>query len=1239
MPHLTDPPLSDLPLSSALTNDVELGEKLHRVPIFASLGLSLRAFAEDRFLVTDTREVDERRGVLPLASVVRAEQFMSKADVGMDSRQFVDMGGLVLFKGKDNEAGQIVPYGNVTVAGGIRDSDHTLWTATGDEEEKRAKLIRYTGKNPDEVTWRSRTPILMAGQTSVIDYLALRVTQLQFLHSIAIKWSDRRWDSRQVPVTGDLFRPENERSDLIILAPVWMDEGMNVLDPNIWGPYEDIVRANYSEYLARTDTDYRKELETFTETFKEYMQILAINFDTNPFDVTTRTLGRLERKQSISINRTLHLPFSRNIDTRDDSYQSLVFDPDEAIDVTQDIFNVKQADGAWRYTSSFEAKSLILDGWIGDGTATQVADVPADLPPFVETVQGTKSLELQGTGFVARRMILPDGDFILRFRHKSVAGIGRVEIVRNTRLKTKAALMDVPTSRVLSLKHFRESYETVASSTLEPLNQGEWEEFFISFKLKDHYFVQDEGYPAHEVYIVISGVDDATTVRFDHLELLVDRSPFEMEVVNTATRSRFPFLLKEDERQLDLEFAFGRDTPFPTNTGWERAVNKYRFDGANTCAVVKHRPSYNLKPTGTNLNFWFKVNSEDEARFNVLQNRGAFVLCQKVGAYLPSYSVTVNDRKELTVSTFEGNSARSVTSKEFRNLNLHTITYERYWFVFQTAGKQPRHYFESPSETATLEISSQDFYLTLGGSVEMDDTIVVPPQHPLLPSARTVTEVTAWKYYEWHARRAYGSLVPVDDLKKFESFGAYMGEAASGTVFLSIPINPELVDLPGYFGNYDPSPNEYSPNEVGISPDDPNPIPFPWPINIEDYGPEFSWPTSPAFGAPPEFVEWYKGTDVEVMQTPLPAFVEGALQFDRWLNLDVNASSSGVDIRVQSEFMASGSGGEFNTTLDRENVDDLHIGTSNPDDTNTCAPISVFSFKITQRKLPEAAIKKQFWAETINFNEVLYLTYADFIDFDGEGTLDFWQADLTDYGLATQWVDQPADVGEPVMDREDIFPDDPSKVFGEVVVTTPDPIILSARADQDYTVLDDFFDDPYLEELVNIQRLGFRDGLLFWDFLTDDNNDFHSISVGVWNEECARRETRILSYREWLLELVGTEFNTVRAVTDTIPTLEESGALPSPQPPAQPTASPWPTWGDDADELVMTGVKGWFGFRDLLGYRDSLEKVLREGIIGNYFQIEFRFRADRSSLEALLADHAQSYNQLFLHDFEERRLK
>ena len=58
-----------------------------------------------------------------------------------------------------------------------------------------------------------------------------------------------------------------------------------------------------------------------------------------------------------------------------------------------------------------------------------------------------------------------------------------------------------------------------------------------------------------------------------------------------------------------------------------------------------------------------------------------------------------------------------------------------------------------------------------------------------------------------------------------------------------------------------------------------------------------------------------------------------------------------------------------------------------------------------------------------------------------------------------------------------------------------------------------------------------------------------------------------------------------------------------------------------------------------MGYRDSLEKLDNEGMIGNYFQIEFRFRAGRDVLDALLRDFAQSREQIFKNDFVENRLK
>lgn len=1217
-------------LAHLLTNQVEQSQKLYRTPLFWSLALSMRAHPDDRFLITDNRQEDARRGVRKLSGTVQIQRDMTKGELGVDSRQFVDMSGLLLFKG-ESQGDQVVPYGNVSNVGGLRDSEFTLWASTGTAQQKEDKLLRFGKRRPDDVIWRVRTPIMMASQTSVIDYLAMRVTHLEWLHSVAIKWSDRRWNAFDVPISGDMYRPENERSDMIILAPVWMDEDMEILDPNIWGPLEDVVQMNYMEYIGRQDDFYREELEEFIEIFNGYRKTLQVNIDSDPPTLTTRSVGRVQRDQGSRVNRTLIIPFNRNIESTDDSYQSLAFDPNESVDVTQDIFNSKNVDGSYRFTSSFEADTLTNDGWKVSGTASLSTDVPEDLPPFVDDVQGTQSLRLT-SGYAVRRMVLPDGDFILRFWHKATSGRGRIEVVRNTRLIESQSLLDFDTSRVEDIRHFRSNYETVAHSIIhptppDPIDGPQWEEFHISFKLKDHFFVSNEGYPAHEVFIVFSEVetDEVTDLGFDHINLLLDQTGTSIEIINTSGTTRFPNLLREQERQLNYEKIFGDDTYFPISEQWEKASAKFRFDGENTCAVVEHRESFNLKPTGTNINFWFKVNSEDEEREQVLLRRGSFVLCQKTGVFFPSYQMLVNDRRQLVLTTYEGNTRGNITSTEFRNLNLHTLAYERYRLIFSITGKQPRHWFDGDAST-TIETFAQDFYLILGGRSEMEDTT-------------TGLTVTAWKYYEWHARRAYGVLVPEEDLEKHESFGAYAAEYKNGNTFLKVPINDDLINLPGYYGNYIPSPAEYSPRLLP-SPGAESPEILQWPIDLTAFGPEYEWPTSPAYGASPEYIDWYAGTRAGDIQMPLLAFADGAMTFDRWFNLDFNASQDLIEVRLQGELLTTGGGGTFNVTGDRQNEDNLEIATSNPDDTNTCSPISMFSFKITQRFLPEDAIKDQFQTEAINFNEVLYLIFKDYIDFNGDKVLDLWQSDQTDIGLELQWVDEPPEDDEDLIRREFdqrlVYPDEVGKFFGRVKVSVPDPILMTSRPDRDLSILADTFDDPYMNELVDIQTIGYSDGLLFWDFLADGNDEFYSVTIDVWDEECRKIIPKNLSYSAWLLELIGAEYNTVRAVTDTIPALSTFSPEVSPQSDYQ---EQWPTYGDDTDELVMTGVKGWFGFDDLLGYRDSLERVYREGVIGNYFQVEFRFRADRVKLDSMLEDFAQSYEQLFNNDFERRKLR
>jgi hypothetical protein len=1240
-------------IAKSLTNDLERAVKLWRVPMCQAYALSLRNALEDRFLVTDPRTEDERKNIVKLERVSQIQRQMTKLDVGVDSRQFIDMSGSLLFDGRQAESGRVVPVPNVSVSGGRADAEDVLWTYTGDEDAKRAKMRRYVLRRPEQVNWRVRSPIMMATETTILDYLALRVTKLQFLQSVAIKWSDRRWDARSCPLSADMFRPDGERTDMVVLAPVWMDEAMNILDPNIWGPYEDLIRANYEEYLGRHDVELEKDTEAFVARFQDYLVVLRPGLICGSQEEENQvTAGRLERRFNQNLCRTLHIPFDRSIDTRDDSYHPRVFTDVGAADVTEDVFNLEDADDAWRLTSSFEAATLAEDGWYGTATMSQSTDIPAGLPAFATTragepVFGTKSLQLVD-GFAAHRLILPDGNFALRFWVKNVAGTSRVEIVRNTRLKPKQIHMDVPVSRVLSIQHFRESYETVASSIIET-TVGEWTEVFISFPLKDHFFVKSEGYPAHEVFIVFSTVDGSTEdtpsiepeARFDHLTLHLNTEGHDVKIVNSAARSRFPDLLRAFEKTVDLELGFAEDTEFE---GRERAGNAFRFDGANTCCVAAHRNAYNLHPTGTNINGWFKVNSADEAANRVLERRGSFTLFQKGTTYLPSYQASVNDRRELTMGWGESGGAASTG---FRNQFIHpachtaafppyltwgdALATERYRVCVADGSKQPREWFSGSDDAVAtvgedtdigdgklLWLDVNDPYLTEMGYVDMED--------PAAPAA-----VTLWLYFEWHARRAYALFVPADQVVRHASFSAFLEVTETGNLFLPVPLAANLLDVPPGLGTYSPSPGAYSPHTGALG------TPAPWPISPCGWGVSPSqWPQSPTvgwtpWGTPPTFnpLNFAGVVDVDALYAVGPLFVDGRIVFDRWWNLDLNADRSGVEVRLNGVLVARGAGGDFNVKDGKECDEPLYIATANPDDTNTGAPISAWSFKIAQRKLSDEAIQAVFQAEAINFNELQYGIWGQYLDFDRDRQFDYFQETMTDFSLEMKWIDP---VPSPLAPAFGPFPNDLTKIFGKVDVSVADEVTISPQLDRNRDVVDDDFDEAYLKELIDVQTLGFSDGLLFWDFLTDRNNIANSITQRVYDPACQGYKNETLSYRDWLNGHITEEFNSVKAITDPVPTLTDLGVT-SPDPPNP------PSYGDDDTELLMTGVKGWFGYDELMGYRDSLAKLDKEGMVFNYLQIEFRFRADRAVLERVLLDFADSYAQIFADDYAGHRLK
>ena len=163
--------------------------------------------------------------------------------------------------------------------------------------------------------------------------------------------------------------------------------------------------------------------------------------------------------------------------------------------------------------------------------------------------------------------------------------------------------------------------------------------------------------------------------------------------------------------------------------------------------------------------------------------------------------------------------------------------------------------------------------------------------------------------------------------------------------------------------------------------------------------------------------------------------------------------------------------------------------------------------------------------------------------------------------------------------------------------------------------------------------------MVLWDFMNDLQADAYDYHDQVYDATCKRYVPRTLSYLEWLRGVMVQEWNSINAITDPIPDFATAGS-PSPwKDGASPNpAGPWPTFGDNDNELVLTGVKGWFGYDGLLGYRTSLEQLAREGMVFNYLQVEFRFRAPRGELDTLLKPFAHSIDQIFEDDYEGHRL-
>ena len=1020
-------------IAKALTNDLERGLRLYRIPILTALAISMRRFIEDRFLITDDRTEDERRNVVGLQKITRIEQQTCKPGIGADDRQFDSLTGNLLFVGIPDANGIINAIGNLSNVGGREDIEGVLWTASGTAQQKQDKAERYNKLRPSDVCWRVRTPVMMAPNTTIIDYLALRCTHLPFLHSIALKWSDRRWDARQVGLDQDLYRPENERSEMIILAPMWMDAGMSILDPTIWGPFESLIQSNYEEYLGRKWDEQLADCAAFVDTFEEYLQVLRPSGDAQPWEVNSAQVGRVQRLLDTTANRTLFIPFNRGVvgdGKGGDTYRIADVDPETSQDVTQDVFNLLDADGHWRLTSSFEAASFVEDGWCGTATPTQTTDIPENLPPFAynrlgEAVYGTKSLEITG-GFFAHRLVLPNGTYALKLRVKNVVGTGRVEIIRNNRLLPKGWAMDQATNRVTSIAHWRQNYETVASTIVRDDVLDEWREIWVSFDLIDHLQTPSEGYPAHEIYIVLSTVDSEAVppppvvppssgtpavIRFDALELFSDNYGHALQILNTVNRSPQPFDVRPELCVVNLEKAFQEDSIFGDR---EQAAASFRLDGNNSVVMLDHRTGYNVKAAGTTIDTWFKVNSDDETENNVLAARGGFTLFQKDGAYLPGYACSVDQERLLFLSVGK---QPVFGSKSFRNTMLHPSVltdwmpprtdwasptiYQPFWDAFHETGLQPTEW----TTTGDTSVAYVGYKTDIGGG----KYLLVTADDPYVVAAGDPPYVFIKAYLLWHARRAYGMIMPADRVDPD------VDNTETGFVFAPIPINPLLYQIEPFLGDYSPSPAEWSPRYY-YSPDiySPHGPPLPvspalateilWPISPNAWGSPFDWPASPSlYGTQPAWNLFAWGAELAPMLTRYPIFINGALKFDRWVHLDAAMAQGDAEIGINGITVFVG-GVTIPDGTDL-NYDNLLLGAVTPDATNVAAPISLYAFKIFQRRLSAADRNAIFCGEAVNFNELQYNVYKDALDYDGDGVLDFWQSDINDLGLWTKLAD------------------------------------------------------------------------------------------------------------------------------------------------------------------------------------------------------------------------------------------
>jgi hypothetical protein len=995
---------------------------------------------------------------------------------------------------------------------------------------------------------------------------------------------------------------------MVIIPAMWMDETMTQVDPNLWGPYQALVTANREEYEARQQDEMSLDAQAFVDTYKQYRTILT------DADRPVQDVGRVFRGLDTQLNRSLRVPFDRNIKSAGDNidtYEIFNFDPKtQGADQTQLVFNTQTISGGWRLTSSFECTvgaaaidKIHNDGWYGDGVLSLSSDIPANLPAFAfepdgTPVYGQKSLSIvaagDDTGFAARRLLLRDGKYALSFWVKTTnSNVGgpftKVAVIRNTRQEPKGQWMvgsppTVPGDRVTSVEHFRNAYETVAEASIREI--AGWKQYWINFELVDHYKVSEEEYPPHEVYIVV----ESDNVLVDHFNLLTIASENKLSILNTINRSTMDYTLRPELRHVDLEKAFSADTPVGTT---ERSASAFRFDGRYIACELDSKPGYNIHSTGTTINSWFKINSDDEATNQVLMRRSGFTLFQKTGVNVPGYSCTVDLEKKLI---FTVGNQRAFDSSSCLNHFLHPAVsgantlpkidwsdpnqYENYHQAYNLTGQQPTESYSlnvSPGNTIGLKVTT-----------DLDDR-----KYNNIGYGKSIL-----------VRRLISSPVdPADDPYPFGSDGLYLYggqyQTTEGVVETALP--GEAVDFNQYMN--------WHQNEA-----------YSQVVPARDLAPGDSR-SGFIFSPPPLNTYLDPGLLTSAMLRRYPLLLAGVLQFDRWFNFDFSYGPQGVKVSINGSLVYSA--GSLTLPVS-ENGDRLIIGTANSDAINQSSPISVYSFKIFQRQNNQDDCINIVSGESTNFNDAQYQIFRNYLDFDYDKVLDFWQEDMSDLGLKTVW---PSVFYSPHRD--------PDKAHGQVIASGPDPIMVRVDYDKNRTLIADWYDELYLQSLVDAETIGFQDALIFQDFANRDQDAVHGYSDRYWDPTCRKYVSRSLSYYDWLISTVTSEVNSIVAITDEIPTAFMAG---SPQPDPSPIHSPWPpappyaSFGEKDDQLLMTGVKGWFGYSGLLGYRDSLDLVRQEGIIFNYLQVEFHFRAQRTVLEALLEPYAKDIGQLFRNE-------